>query len=375
MMFNFALRQQFVKDEVHRDENGFFSDVDRTRFSYFKDSPVEIAKRNIHVMDMIRHDENTKDVYVSVDGEVVAIVRFAFKDKKGTLMWQPTSVFKYGIDTERKYYYLQSRIMETARNYYETALIVATPQEDAKEYSVAYTTIEPDRRYEVFVSNNDGVIGSMKFQGSVDGEVLPENSDVKKVAQAYNKTMLSTLAPLLKEGEFAVTMVAVLPFDKYTIFASHGPHVALVEFSPSNPQGSLTWQTTLPDEDVDYYATKLIALAKKQYEKLLVAANNRPFVRKLNVAYAVMLPYDRYNVFVAGNNEIIAAVEFNLVNQQGTIFWQKASIDSQHRDARERFGDKENEIVKMAKVYFEEHNVWPKRNYRRDPEQEIKLAY
>ena len=374
-MFNFALRQQFVKDEVHRDENGFFEDVDRTKFSFYKDSPVEIAKRNIHVMDMIQHDENTKDVYVSVDNEVVAIVRFAFKDKKGALLWQPTSIYKYGVDTERNYYYLQSRIMETARDYYEKSLIVGASNEDAKEFSVAYATIEPDRRSEVFVSNNDGVVGSMKFAGVVDGEVSPVGSEISSVARNYNQWFLSKLQPLLKEDQFAITMVAVLPFDKYTIFVAHGPHVALVEFSPSNAQGSLNWQTVLPDEDIDYYATKMIALAKKQHEKLLVAAKNRPTARKINVAYAVMLAYDRYNVFVAGNNEIIAVVEFNLVNQDGTLFWQKASVDEQFRDVRARFADKENEIVKMAKVYFEEHNVWPKRNYRREPEQEIKLAY
>lgn len=375
-MFNFALRQEFVKDEMHRDKDGFFEVVDRSKFDFFKDSAVEIAKRNIHVLEMIRHDDNTKDVYVSVDNEVVAIVRFAFKDKQGVLMWQPTTVFQYGVDTERNYYYLQSRIMETARNYYAQWRIVSAPLSDWNEFSVAYATIEPDRRYEVFVSGNDGVLGSMEFAGGADGKVLPLPDDnISRVARDYNRTVLSTLKPLLKEGEFSVTMVAVLPFDKYTIFVSHGPHVALVEFAPSNPQGLFKWQTAMPDDDVDYYAAKMLALAVKQYEKLLTATSNRTVTRKINVAYAVMLPYDRYNVFVAGDNEIIAVVEFNLVNKDGTLFWQKASIDAQHRDARARFSDKEAEIVTMAKVYFEEHNVWPKRNYRRDPEQEIKLAY
>ena len=383
MLFNFALRQQLVKDEMHRDQNGYLEEVDRSKFSYYKDTPVEIAKRNIHVMDMKRPDENTRDVYVSVDGEVVAIVRFVFADKHGILMWQPTSKFKYGAGTEQNYYYLQSRILEAARNYNTTNLITSAPQPDFKEFSVAYVTLEYPRRYEVFVSNRDGVIGSMKFDAIAEGDVVvaaefAANPDaptlrnkIFEVSRQYYGDVLSHLKPLLKEGDFFVTMAVLLPFNKYTIFVSDtNKDLALIEF----PNATFSWQSP-PPEPSEFEKGRMLELASKQHDKLVAATSDLPTQPKLTVAYGTLLDYDRYSVFVAINNEVSAAVQFTPINGDGSLFWQKTRFDSENRDAAARYAMLEGKIVSMAKKYFNAQKVWPAKSYRRDPEKDIELAF
>lgn len=175
-------RVRFRGESMSRNKQGYLMQMTRGQVDMLQHS-ISLPKLlalNIMPVEIAHTDDNHHVVYMSVMGEIVALILFDFDDTEGRIVWQKSSKGN-AYRTGEYYSYVEERISRIAREAYANNRKLYAPRKPLEEFRAYGGRFNHVAQYEVTVCRGIVVVAVVQFsEDSLGGTIFWQRTPIDK---------------------------------------------------------------------------------------------------------------------------------------------------------------------------------------------------